>query len=94
MSPVAAQVDLSVVIAGLGLRLAPTPHASGERTVHPKSLGPDEGRVFVTELTPGGAAERPETKRRKLLLFVTSLLYLCLAVQHCSVVQFDSKHSG
>ena len=59
MSPVvAAQVDLSVVIAGLGLRLAPTPHASGERTVHPKCLGPDEGRVFVTELTPGGAAER------------------------------------
>ena len=62
MSPVATQVDLSVVIAGLGLRLAPTPHASGERTVHPKCLGPDEGRVFVTELTPGGAAERPETK--------------------------------
>ncbi len=54
----AAGVDLSVVIAGLGLRLAPIPHASGERTVHPKCLSPDEGRVFVTELIAGGAAER------------------------------------
>jgi diadenosine tetraphosphatase ApaH/serine/threonine PP2A family protein phosphatase len=54
----AAGVDLSVVIAGLGLRLAPVPHASGERTVHPKCLSPDEGRVFVTELIAGGAAER------------------------------------
>jgi diadenosine tetraphosphatase ApaH/serine/threonine PP2A family protein phosphatase len=54
----AAGVDLSVVIAGLGLRLAPVPHASGERTVHPKCLSPEEGRVFVTELIAGGAAER------------------------------------
>ena len=53
-----ASGDLSVVIAGLGLRLAPVPHVSGERTVHPKCLSPDEGRVFVTELIAGGAAER------------------------------------
>jgi len=56
--PNAPVVDLSVVIAGLGLRLAPTPHVSGERTVHPKCLSSDEGRVFVTELVSGGAAER------------------------------------
>jgi len=54
----AASADLSVVIAGLGLRLAPTPHPSGDRAVHPKCLSPDEGRVFVTELVSGGAAER------------------------------------
>ena len=50
--------DQSVVIAGLGLRLAAIPHVSGERTVHPRCLSADEGRVFVTELVPGGAAER------------------------------------
>jgi diadenosine tetraphosphatase ApaH/serine/threonine PP2A family protein phosphatase len=34
------------------------PHSHNERTVHPKCLSADEGRVFVTELVAGGAAER------------------------------------
>ena len=49
-------VDNSVVIAGLGLRLAPQPTESVRAACHSKS--PDEGRVFVTELVNGGAAQR------------------------------------
>eukprot|EP00960_Hanusia_phi_P024992 735606-Hanusia_phi.AAC.1 len=48
--------DGSVVIAGLGLRLAPTP--TDPLLAHPKCTSADEGRCFVTELVAGGAAER------------------------------------
>jgi len=54
-SPVMS-IDNSVVIAGLGLRLAPQPTQDVRAACHSKS--PDEGRVFVTELVNGGAAQR------------------------------------
>ena len=57
----ASSVEKSVVIAGLGLRL-------GSQAVDATQVGSSHeeistGRVFVTELLPGGAAERSNLLR-------------------------------
>jgi C-terminal processing protease CtpA/Prc len=54
--------DGSVVIAGLGLRLGSQP-AEPLTTIIPPSVNPNLVRVFVTELVPGGAAERSQLLR-------------------------------
>jgi hypothetical protein len=54
--------DGSVVIAGLGLRLGPQP-AEPLTTIIPPTVNPNLVRVFVTELVPGGAAERSQLLR-------------------------------
>ena len=48
------------VISGLGLRLGP--HSTKD-CISGKNCNDDSGRVFVTELIPGGAAERSNLLR-------------------------------
>ena len=51
--------DKTAVIAGLGLRLGSQPSEGGQATIQAE----DAGRVFVTELISGGAAERSNLLR-------------------------------
>lgn len=53
--------EKSVVIAGLGLRLGSHPVDAAQ--VSPAHEEAATGRVFVTELLPGGAAERSNLLR-------------------------------
>lgn len=57
MSP--QEEDTSVVIVGLGLRLDCKPAPTAVKLATPiSSADGEKGRVFVTELIPGGAAQR------------------------------------
>jgi C-terminal processing protease CtpA/Prc len=55
--------ERSVVIAGLGLRLGTQAVDMGQGAGTPQEDSVNSGRVFVTELLPGGAAERSNLLR-------------------------------